>query len=316
FTFLNPADAQPTAADNAAIALAATNSILGQAVAIDATDIIVDTTNQRVTVSVPRTGANGIPYYFGQALGFTTADVVAIATAEASPVAGGTTCLRPVFVPNTILSGETPSQACTDGQTILDASGNPSAWLKANPSVLGALMNIRPTRPSGALAPSQFYSIDFGGGANTYRCALASSLAACGVSPPIAACGNTYTTKNGNMVGPTNQGIGNLLGPTPDTWVGVGAYQHAGGAITDTSNQLIVAPVWDNCNSSIKPGKQTFPTVGFSTWFVEGLGGGGVLANFVSAAGCPGGSGGGGTGTGGNGSTNNPFGIPVRLVTP
>lgn len=314
FTFLNPTDAQPTAADNAAIAIAAVNNVEDTPATISAADITVDTVNQRVTVSVPRTGANGISYFFAQALGLTTADLVATATAEASPVASGTACLRPIFVPNTILSAEQPAQACTDGQTILDSAGRLSPWLLANPSLIGSLLGVRPTSPSSALAPSQYYSIDFGGGASMYSCALGASLQSCGVSPSVLACGDTFTTETGNMVGPTKSGVNSLLGPTPDVWEGVGAYLHTDGTITDTSNQLIVAPVWDDCSSSIGPGQTTFPTIGFSLWFVDGMSGNTLDANFVDATACP--SGGGGIGGPQPGATNGAFGIPIRLVTP
>jgi len=322
FTFLKPANAQPTAATNAAIAMAKANSILGSAVVITSTNITVDQANKRVTVTVPRTGSNGIPAFFLGIFGVTHTDVSAVATAEASPVATGSICLRPIFVPNTILSTETPSQACTDGQVILGPDGAMSPWLKANPQLLGQLDTIRPTSPQGALAPSQYYSLDFsngaGGGASVYSCALGSSLADCGITPTVAACGTSYPTENGDMKQPTQTGIGNLLGATPDTWVGQGAYLHSNGTITDTSSQLIVAPVWDDCcpTCAIGSGGGNVTIIGFSNWFVQGLGSvdgdPGVIANFVNAAGCAAGGG----GNGGGLATNASFGIPVRLVTP
>ncbi|MGN6592306.1 MAG: pilus assembly protein TadG-related protein [Terriglobales bacterium] len=323
FTFLKPASAQPTAAINAAIALANANEVLGTQLNISSADVSVDVGNRRVTVTVPRQGGSGIPMFFAQVLGIQREDVVAKATAEASPVATGSICLRPIFVPNTILSSETPSQACTDGQTILGADGNLSPWLQANTQLLGALKTIRPTSPQGALAPSQYYSLDFsngagGNGASFYECALGHNLADCGITPTVAACGTSYPTENGDMKGPTQTGIGNLLGSTPDTWVGMGAYETPSGVVTDTSNQLIVAPVWDDCcpGCSIGPGGGNVTIIGFSNWFVDGIDTGGsdpgVIANFVNAAGC----GAGGGGNGGGVATNASFGIPVRLVTP
>ncbi len=322
FTFLTPSNPQPATAVNAAIALAAANSILGEKVAITAGDVTVASANQLVTVTVPRTGADGIPAFFLRIFGTTETDVVATATAQASPVATGSICLRPIFVPNTILSSETPAQACADGQTILGANGGMSPWLQANPQLLGALETIRPTSPSGALAPSQYYSLDFsngsGGGASTYACALASPLAACGVSPMVAACGTSYPTENGNMAGPTQSGIANLLGSSPDTYLGPGAYEHANGSVTDTSPQLVVAPVWDDCCSGcqIGSGGGNVTIIGFSNWFIEGINNGGsdpgVVANFINAAGC----GAGGGGNGGGVATNASFGIPVQLVNP
>ncbi|MGH9413306.1 MAG: TadE/TadG family type IV pilus assembly protein [Terriglobales bacterium] len=313
FTFLDPANAQPAAARNAAIAIGGMNPILEQNAVIAAADVSVDTGSREVTVTVERAGANAVPMFFARVLGIDFENVAATATAVASPYATGSACLRPIFVPNTILSSEAPAQACTDGQTILGPDGQPSAWLRQNPQVIGALESLRPTKPSGALAPSQFYSLDFGSGASTYSCTLGSqTLLDCGVSPGTVSCGSSYPTENGNMVGPTEQGIGTLIGAAPDTWLGPGAYESASGSVTDTSPQLVVAPVWDNCNNPIGSGKQTVTISGFSNWFIQGMSGSNVTGYFVNAAGC---AGSGGTG-GGAGYEDASFGIPVHLVHP
>ncbi len=321
FTFLNPGNAQPGAAQTAAITLAAANDVEGTPAVITASDVTVDTANQRVTVQVPRTGSAGIPAIFATVFGIQHTDVIATATAEASPVATGSICLRPIFVPNTILSSETPSTACGDGHTILDGNGNLTAYALGK---LGTQEVLRPTSPGGTLAPSQFYSLDLSNGtsnngASTYSCALGTTtLLNCGITPGIAACGSSYPTENGNMVGPTQQGISTLVGSTPDTWVAVGAYEQASGTITDTSPQLISAPVWDDCcpTCQVGSGGGTITIIGFTSWFVDGIanGGGnpGVEAHFVGAAGC----GAGGSGGGAGAATNAPLGIPVRLVTP
>lgn len=310
YTFLNPAAAQPAAAQRDAEAVAASNTVLGQAVSLTATNISVDTANQRVTVTVPRTGANGIPAFFSALFGIVRFDVLANATAEASTSPSGSADLKPIFAPNTILSPLSPSQACSAGQLVVDASGKLTSYALGQ---LGTQVTIRPTSPGGSLAPSQFYSLDFGSGASTYRCALGSSLLSCGVSPAVAACGSAYATENGNMVGPTKQGISALVGANPDVWEAPGAYLHPDGSITDTSAALVAVPIWDNCNSSLGPGGGTVPIIGFTTWFVDGIssGGGspGVVANFVGGCGCPNASGGGSV-------SNAPLGIPVRLVNP
>src|SRR6185437_14620259 len=48
FTFLKPANAQPTTGTNAAIAMAKANSILGSAAVITSSDVTVDQADQRV----------------------------------------------------------------------------------------------------------------------------------------------------------------------------------------------------------------------------------------------------------------------------
>src|SRR5215472_2723130 len=70
FTFVNSPNAiQPAAAQEAAIAAAGTNKILGQTVSIKAGDVSVDTTNRLVTVTVSRSGTGGVPTFFGKVLG-------------------------------------------------------------------------------------------------------------------------------------------------------------------------------------------------------------------------------------------------------
>lgn len=314
FTFLNPAAVQPGAAQTAAVALANANSILGQPVQITTSNVSVDIPNQMVTVTVPRTGSNGIQTFFARVFGVTHADVLATASGQTLPWASGTGNLRPLFVPNTILSTLAPGAACTAGQTILDSGGNLTSYARTQ---IGTALIMRPTSPSGSLLPGQFYSLDFGSGASTYSCSLSSSLTSCGITPGLAICGNSYPTENGNMVGPTTQGINALVGSSPDIWEAPGAYLHPDGTLTDTSKQVATVAVWDDCcpNCAVGTGKTMVPAIGFSDWFIEGMtksGGPGVLANFLDGAGCGINTANGGTPAG----SNSPNGIPVRLVTP
>lgn len=311
FTFNNPAAVQPAAARTAAENVAAKNPILGQFPAIGDSDVDVDTANRRVTVRVPRTGANGIPLYFAKILGRTRSDVQATATAECSPTATGSSCLKPIYLPNTILSSLGPVQACKSNQMIFAANGSLTAYAQ---SKIGSSEPIRPTTPDKALVPGQFYSLDFGSGANTYRCALGQCLSDCGIDTTVMRCGQSYPLETGNMVGPTKQGVGDLTGPTPDTWVQLSQYRHADGNIYDTSQQLVVAPVWDNCTETLDPGNkgQKVKIVGFMELFVDGMQGSDVIAHFVKPTACPGG----GAGAGGNefGANTGPYGVPIRLV--
>ena len=129
------------------------------------------------------------------------------------------------------------------------------------------------------------------------------------------------------MVGPTQQGVGDLITNTPDTWVGVGKYQAPNGTISDTSNQLTIAPIWQDCGTTpIHSGTngQQVAVIGFLEIFVDGM---------SNANGCLGG--GGGKGGGGAksyvqahpvnplscgaigsqpGPGTGPMAIPIRLV--
>ena len=59
YTFLSTTAPQPSTAQDAAVAAAGANSILGTRVAITAGNVNVDTATRMVTVTVPRTSAGG-----------------------------------------------------------------------------------------------------------------------------------------------------------------------------------------------------------------------------------------------------------------
>jgi Putative Flp pilus-assembly TadE/G-like len=328
YTF-GPGVIQPDAAVNAATTVAARNKIMGQPVVITAANINVDEPNRRVTVTVPRTGANGIETFFAKVIGWNTVDVQTVATAEAAAEGSAARCIKPVFIPNTILAPDpTIKEACDNGHVIFNPGTLKfSDWFNAYATTLwGRQMDIRPSNPQDSLEPGQFYSLDFGSGGSTYRCAWGQCLDQCGAVDEIA-CGHPYPLKTGDMVGPTHQGVDDLIGDSPDIFGGRDSatkqyWFYAGGndgPKVYTSNSVTVAPVWDNCRESISPGYhgQTVTVAGFMTMFVKGFNNshhGTVQAYFMDTAECPTNGGGtGGGGAAGNPATG-PYGVPVRLV--
>jgi Flp pilus assembly protein TadG len=311
FTFVDGNTNQPTAAINSAIAIAGQNKVMGQPVSITAANVSVDLANQRVTVTVPRTGGNGIGTYFARIMDINSADVQAKATAEAWLSGAASQCLKPIFLPNTILSSAANvTTACNRGEVLFDRTTyHLTAWGDSRVPTTSAV-DIRPMKPSGALEPSQYYSLDFGSGGNTYRCTLGQCLNECGVT--AVHCGSPLPVETGALNGPTKQGVEDLIGNPPDTWIAPGQYGTSTGPAT-TSRSLVVAPVWDSCdpNNDIRSGKhgQTIKVVGFVTAFVTGMSGNNVQAYIVSRAECA------GSGVSGvNANATGPYGIPVRLV--
>ena len=314
FTFVDGTTDQPAAAINSAIAVAAQNKVMGQPVTITAANVAVDLANQRVTVTVPRIGANGIATFFARSMGINSTDVQAKATAQAWQSGATSQCLKPIFLPNTILApfGTTLANACNNGQVLFDTSTNPpqlSAWANSHVPTTSPV-TIRPITPSGSLEPSQYYSLDFGSGGNTYRCTIGKCLYQCGVDN--ISCGSPLLVETGALNGPTKQGVDDLIGNPPDTWIAPGEYGTSAGTAT-TSRSLVVAPVWDSCDpaNAIKSGKkgQTVKVIGFVTAFVTGTNGNNVLAYIVKRTTCSGAGGGGPSST-----ATGPYGIPVRLV--
>src|SRR5215472_1346078 len=264
FTFINsPTATQPAAAQQEAIAVASSNKILGESVSISASDVVVDTANRQVTVTVSRAGTSGVNTFFAKAMGLTQVSVRAQAMAHASKSASGARCIKPVYLPNTIFSALDPSAACAQKQVIFDSVGNLSPWAQRAGGQFrfaGQCALIRPTTPSGALVPSQFYSLDFGDGAATYRAVWSSCLnQVSGASPQVVQCGDSIPVETGNMVGPTKQGVGDMIGNPSDTWLGpdpttgIFMYQTATG-VSDTSKSLGLFAVWDNCGHPITSG--------------------------------------------------------------
>lgn len=328
---VTPTAAQPNAAQEAAIATAGANFVLGNAVTIAAADVNVDIPNRLVTVTVPLVGGAGIATYFARVFsvqgagGMRTVDVIVQASAEASLTGSGSQCVKPLFVPNTIISGLAPNLACGADETVFQKGTTPANCGLPSPFTTFAQTQIaahgaftlKPGDPADALTSSQFYALDFGAGGSDYRCTLGNCMNDCGITDTVE-CGDDYPVKTGNMIGPTRQGINDLIGPTQDEWVAVGQYRDPSQVIWPTSSQLVIAPVWDNCCQVINPGTngQTATVVGFMTLFIDGMQGNNVQAHLVDATECPG-AGGGGGGPGGVGpapSGSGPLGKPVRLV--
>src|SRR5690348_858284 len=347
YTFQDAAKSQPAAAQNAAIAVAVQNKILGQPLtAADftpsaaspcpatsaSTGVCADTTNRRVTVYIARTGAAGIGTFFARAIGWRSVGVATRATAEASTQAGGSHCLKPVDIANTVVATDpTIIQACSDGQYLF-APGSPGQLTSFAQGQMGQQIVLRPVGPKNASVPSQYASLDFGAGASTYSCVIAHCLndPSCKVDPAILAnftgkCGDSLQTQNGNDPNKTYWGIADLISPTgaaADSWYQGNPTSQGfvfcsesapstncdSSLWRDTSQSLITAPVWDNCKTAIGSGKQTVPLIGFVEVFVDqaNKGTGDIMAHLVTGSSCGGGSGP-GTGSG-------PAAIPIRLI--
>jgi hypothetical protein len=316
-----------------AVTAAATHKIFGDTVTITPSDVTVDIPNRRVTVQVNRTQG----FFFGRAIGETTANITATAVAEAAASATGDGCTKPWFIPNTALApssgpnteeicdtvqGQTPVPgACSSGHVLIDTTTHqPTTW---GLSKIGTSFTIKPKNPNQALAPGQFYAIRLGdsNGGNDY----ATNIATCPAEAIV--CSNSYTSENGNMVGPTAHGTcglvcydydssGSCNSCQKDTYVAIGQYRRPNGTISSTSRALRVAPIIDVCQfcatGGPPSGQTTFTVIGFALIFIDGIvSGNDVQAHLIDVIECPSTGGGGG---GINPSEMGPFGTPVRLV--
>jgi Flp pilus assembly protein TadG len=366
FVFANSPNPAVTTVANSAISTAIQNRILGQSLAAGdfgapmtaspcpptnaASAVCVDSPRRRVTVYIARTGTTAVSTFFARAIGWHSAGVATRATAEASSQAGGSHCLKPFFIANTVLAS-----SLTAGCGVPPGSPNPPTYAQAifNPNVtdpatgaplmtkyaqtrLGTQLQLRPVSPTNwnqsSSPPSQYFSLDFGSGANTYSCAIGHCLnnPACNVDTSLlqnfaGKCGASLPVETGMMKQKTYTGIADLIGPTPDLWSPDNPappvptnpspdfeYCSQGDCsqLRDTSQSLITAPIFDNCQWSLQPGKQSIPLIGFAEFFVDNTpdNQGNITAHFVNASACGSSQGTGpGTGTG-------PSAIPIRLI--
>ena len=307
---LNPLASQPATAQSEATQVAIANKVMGSSIAAGevsaiATEDLV-THNKQVTVTINRTE----PTLFAKALNIASVNVGVHATAEASPNASGGTVPnnKPWFIPNTMVGPDPACTACMKGEVLI-SGGQPTAFAQGK---FGTQFVVKPQNPSGAISPSQFYAIQMGGpGANNYRDAISTRTAANDVS-----CLNSYQVKTGNMVGPTQQGVHDLIGNPPvDSYFGIARYGPSSSAVRDTSQALVTAPIVDLCSypgfcpsNKLPSGSGVMlQVVGFALIFIEDVNASGVIGRLINVSSC------GGAGPTIVGPTAG-AGIPLRLV--
>jgi Flp pilus assembly protein TadG len=220
-----------------AIAAAQANQVMGVTVSVKAEDVKflndpITGESDRVQVTVHRTSARGNPVstLIAKYFGIATANIEAVATAEASP-ANAMTCVKPFTIPDKWVEANpvTKAWSSTDGFSRYDKKGNvltpadayPPAYTadgKANPayvgynttSNLGTKLVLRSGQGS-EIQPSFYFSLamtdDTGG--QDYRW----NIANCNHS--IYHWGDPLVQEPGDKEGPTIQGIQDLIARDP-----------------------------------------------------------------------------------------------------
>lgn len=280
-----------SAATQQAITVGGQNTIGGQSVSLQSGDVtynIATSQNPRVTVTAQRTAARGnaMPTFFAKILGFRSADISAVATAEAYNPSGGssgtifcTSCVRPWVVGNCDGSHTSPRNSLCSGTQayLLNANNN---YAIANPGlaptgIIGESMNIRVTS-----VPSQYGAVDYGGEGGGYSTAIEVCQTL------FFTCGNTVNTlasvdETASAVEGLIHASGKGLSHGQDTIdTTVNPFQiHAGSsnplvtqgvvaanAVVNTSDSLITAFVYDGHN--LTSGAHTLTIVGFLQAFI------------------------------------------------
>ena len=240
-------------------------------------DIQVDLANRRVTVTARRImdRGNAVPTFFAKVLGFDLVDVEATAVAEVAP-AGSAACLKPWAIPDAYDDLVMPPEEFNDPGDYYESGVTSYGTTYRGPSMdWGLQLTLKHSNPGDAVAPGQFYPIDLplpdGGpivGGDKYR----ENIATC--NGQIVQVGDDVQTENGNMIGPTQQGVKELISMDPlatwDSFMGVVNSAYPPGA----SPRMVRVPMFDP-RYPPTPGKQDITITNIGGFFIEGMGPGG-----------------------------------------
>ena len=216
-----------------ALAASRSNEVINHQVSVQPGDVTFPTSpsglNNRVRVHVYRTSARGNPLQtlMGRIFGVDTANTDAVATAEASQ-ANAMTCVKPFTIPDRWIEKQDPGGFDSLNSTFdsADQHGNPLA----NPDIYipadqpgytgysaerdkGMPLMIR-AGTGNNINPSMYFSYAIGGdsGGSPYRW----NIANCNTT--YMGWGDMLLMEPGNMVGPTDQGVDDLLALDPDAY--------------------------------------------------------------------------------------------------
>ncbi len=229
----------------------AANNVMGATVSITASDVTFPQPNW-VRANVFRTGARGNPVttLMASYFGISNFDINATATAEAAP-SNAETCVKPFTIPDKWIEMQTPPWDPDDTFDMYDNGGNPLA----NPDVYNDVYSSQYTGYDMELDKglqltlkasndtkifSSFYyalAITDSGGGNDYRW----NIGNCNTT--IYYYGDPMVPEPGNMVGPTKQGIEDLIAKDPDAYWDTGC--NCVHSDMHPSPRVAVIPVFD-----------------------------------------------------------------------
>ena len=300
-----------------ALSTARGNTVMNGTVSVSPGDVTFPTgptgLNNRVRVTVYRTGgrSNAVPTFMGSMLGVSTVDIMARATAEASP-ANAANCLLP-FTVSDKWQENVDAPWMPDGTfDMYDKKGNllnpPDVYIPGKNGTgydaeldKGTQLVIKADNGSQP-SPSfyQAWAIPGNSGADDYREAIA------GCNKTVVETEFLMTAEPGNMVGPTRQGIEALVAQDPGAYWD-GYCKCVKGSAYGLSPRIRPIPLYDPLY--YETGKQQgrnadLKMVSYLGFFVEGMQGNEVVGRIhpITAM------------TTGNGTTESSFAMAIRLV--
>ncbi len=216
----------PAVRNAIAAATAGDNSVMNAAASVLTEDVTFPT-NSQVRVRVQRSGVRGNPVstFIAPMFGIPTVDVGAVATAEAAP-ANAMTCVKPFTIPDKWIERQTPPWDPDDTFDAFDKKGKPLAdpdiYIPLgqpgytgynNVTDRGTLITLKAGTGTN-IAPSFYfpYSIGAVSGAAEYRW----NIGNCNTT--MMGFGELLQAEPGNMVGPTSQGMDDLIDRDPSAF--------------------------------------------------------------------------------------------------
>ena len=273
---VSPVDA--TAATAVAEHFAETHLIIKEPVLLDpAADVQVDLVNKRVTVTARRIAARGnaVPTFFAKILGWDEVDIEATATAEVDS-ASAASCLKPWAIPDAYDDTTAPQGEFNPGDYYQPGVTSWGTTYRTSNADFGVQLTLKQGTPGDAIAPGQFFPIDLPlpsgpvTGGDRYR----ENIAQC--NGQIVDIGDYVMTENGNMIGPTKQGVEDLIAQDPDAWwdssLGVMDSAFPPGA----SPRIARVPMFDPRYPPTS-GKQDLQITNIAGFFIEGISGNGAV---------------------------------------
>jgi len=207
-----------------AVTTAQSNQVIAQNVSVGPADVqfLSDPAGiqNRVKVTVYRTAARSNPLstLMGRFFGVSQADVLATATAEAS-FANAERCLKPFTIPDKFIDkhdagGWTPNSTFDPATDTYIGPSDKLNYTGFNGTRDKGLEMTLKANNTSAITASFYNPYDLPGsiGANDYR----NNIANC--NPAVVDVGNTLPPENGNMVGPTKQGMDGLVALDPNAY--------------------------------------------------------------------------------------------------
>ncbi len=241
-----------------ALSASRSNEVMSRLVNVQPGDVTFPTSpsgqNNRVRVHVYRTAARGNPLQtlMGRFFGVNTANIDAVATAEASP-ASAMTCVKPFTIPDKWIEKQDPGgyDSLTSTFDMYDSHGNPMSPQDVyHDAYSGQYTGYSAERDKGMeiliragtgsdINPSFYFSYAMGGdtGGDAYRWNIANC------NQTMMGWGDLLLMEPGNMVGPTVQGIDDLIAQDPDAYWD--STDNCPKSTKNPSPRVIIIPVYD-----------------------------------------------------------------------